>query len=99
MLQPTLHRDGVEATAYRIGAPQHLDPMQSCQVPFEDRRNGEDAFARPAELPEKLRILEFADDVRPDIQGVEPLVGTVAGRRGDVPMRPSNGLPAGPTVV
>ena len=54
LLQPSLHRNGVEATAHRVGAPHHLDTMQPCQVSFEDRRNRKDAVARPAELPEKL---------------------------------------------
>src|SRR5687768_4066934 len=80
MLQPTLYRDGVEATAHRIGAPHQLGAMQSCQVSFQDRRNGKDAFSGPAELPEKLRIVKFAEDVRPDVQAVEPLVDASSDR-------------------
>jgi hypothetical protein len=45
---------GVEASADRIGSPQHRDTMQLGQVFVEDRRNRKDPFPRSAELPEQL---------------------------------------------
>src|SRR5688572_31915062 len=86
MLETAFNGDRVEPAAHGIGAPEHLDPIDPGQVLLEDGGNRKDALAGLAKLPEQLRILEFPDDLRADLQRVEPLVepasdGGIRGRQ------------------
>ena len=80
MLQPALDRDGIEPVAYGISAPKYFDAMEPCQLSFEDRGNRENAFTRTSKLPEELGVLEFADDIRPNVNAIEPLIDGAANR-------------------
>jgi hypothetical protein len=78
VLQTALDRDRVEALAHGVSPPDYLDAVETGEVLFEDGRDRKDALTRRAEFPEQLGILELADDIRFDIDAVQPLIDRAA---------------------